>query len=65
MKCRICGCTHYNPCTEGCGWVKGEGDLCTTCADFRTQLAWYIVNCNRVSAASLARLLKEALETRI
>jgi len=25
--CRICGCTEYDPCPEGCSWV--EKDLCS------------------------------------
>lgn len=30
-KCRICGCTDNNACTEGCYWV--EDDLCSNCVD--------------------------------
>lgn len=28
-KCRICGCTWFNGCPEGCYWV--EEDLCSKC----------------------------------
>ncbi len=28
-RCRICKCTQYNPCPEGCYWV--EEDLCSSC----------------------------------
>ena len=30
QRCRVCGCTHYNPCDGGCWWV--EDDLCSACA---------------------------------
>ncbi len=56
--CRICGCTHMRPCAGGCGWV--EDDLCTVCAGFRETLQIYIEDCNRVTAASLIRLFREA-----
>ncbi len=29
--CRVCGCTQYNACEEGCWWV--EDNLCSTCVD--------------------------------
>lgn len=28
-KCRICGCTWFNPCPGGCYWT--EKDLCSKC----------------------------------
>lgn len=28
--CRRCGCTHFDPCAEGCAW--SAEDLCTVCA---------------------------------
>lgn len=30
QACRVCGCSHYDPCEEGCWWV--EPDLCSACA---------------------------------
>ena len=27
--CRVCGCSEFDPCREGCGW--SEDDLCTAC----------------------------------
>jgi hypothetical protein len=57
-RCRICGCTHMRPCASGCGWA--EGDLCTVCAEFRERLQEYLEDANRVTAASLTRLLREA-----
>ncbi len=31
QKCRVCGCTQYNACEDGCYWV--EEDLCSKCAE--------------------------------
>lgn len=28
-KCRVCGCSEFDPCPEGCFWV--ERDLCLAC----------------------------------
>lgn len=28
-KCRICGCTFFNGCQNGCYWI--EDDLCSSC----------------------------------
>jgi hypothetical protein len=30
QTCRVCGCSHFDPCDEGCWWV--EPDLCSACA---------------------------------
>jgi hypothetical protein len=30
MVCRGCGCSHLDPCEEGCGWAADN--LCTACA---------------------------------
>jgi len=57
-RCRICHCTYIRPCPAGCGWA--EADLCDVCAGFRDELQSYIESCNRVTAASLTRLLREA-----
>ena len=27
--CRVCGCSEYDPCEEGCYWV--DADLCSSC----------------------------------
>ena len=29
QACRVCGCSHHDPCPEGCWWV--EPDLCSAC----------------------------------
>jgi NTP pyrophosphatase (non-canonical NTP hydrolase) len=28
-KCRVCGCTYFRPCEEGCHWVGP--DICSYC----------------------------------
>jgi hypothetical protein len=30
--CRMCGCSHFDPCPEGCGWADVQETLCTECA---------------------------------
>lgn len=30
--CSVCGCTHDDPCDEGCGWANLKQTLCTACA---------------------------------
>lgn len=32
-RCRVCGCTKYYGCINGCWWV--EKDLCSNCHDKR------------------------------
>ncbi len=46
-----------------CDWAPGQGDLCTVCAGFRETLQISIEECNRVTAASLSRLLHEEAAT--
>lgn len=43
-KCRICGCSHREPCPAGCGWAPGRGNLCTVCAELVDELGAYIEN---------------------
>jgi hypothetical protein len=26
--CRICGCSHFEPCEDGCGWADATQTLC-------------------------------------
>lgn len=62
MKCRICHCTQERACPAGCGWAAEKGpdvDICTVCAAFRAEMDEYVSQANRVTGASLARLLKE------
>lgn len=30
-KCRVCGCTEFTPCPDGCCWI--EENLCSSCAE--------------------------------
>lgn len=57
MKCRMCGCTHFDPCPGGCDWA--ERGLCSVCAAMRASIADYVEICRRVSKASLGRMLDE------
>lgn len=57
MRCRVCYCTYEKACANGCDWARGEGDLCTNCAEVveairhhREVVYWF----------SWARLRKEA-----
>lgn len=29
--CRWCGCSHFDPCPESCGWANRQQTLCTAC----------------------------------
>jgi hypothetical protein len=29
--CMVCGCTHEDPCDEGCGWANVKQTLCDAC----------------------------------
>lgn len=36
FSCRVCGCSEYDACPEGCWWIpdpKGLGPLCSSCED--------------------------------
>jgi hypothetical protein len=39
IACRLCGCTEFSPCADGCGWAENLGNLCTTCADVASEMA--------------------------
>lgn len=30
-RCRSCGCTHFRPCPNGCGWSDNTHTHCTAC----------------------------------
>ena len=30
--CRVCGCSEYDPCPEGCAWTSATKTMCTACA---------------------------------
>lgn len=32
-RCRICGCTHEEPCEDVCAWANEEQTLCTSCME--------------------------------
>lgn len=37
-SCRVCQCTHTQPCDPPCAWISAEEDLCSTCADAAADL---------------------------
>jgi hypothetical protein len=40
--CRVCGCTEYNACNEGCSWVRVEKNsppLCSACSGTAADMA--------------------------
>lgn len=57
MKCRVCKCTQERACANGCGWARGEGDLCTNCAVIAEMIREYREVAYRFS---LTRLMAEA-----
>lgn len=68
--CRVCGCTEYAACTEGCGWVRESarrarercGPICTVCEDLVREVAHRA----RAHAAGLTwQKLLEELEDRV
>jgi len=41
--CRFCGCSHFDPCPEGCDWAAGSNQMvCTECsaANLAEREAW-------------------------
>ncbi len=61
VRCRVCGCTDYEPCNPPCAWYK-NADLCTTCAaaardlmNWRRQLAAWREAALRPNLAALTR----------
>ena len=41
QKCRVCGCSEDRACWPPCSWVKGQGDICSTCNDAVRSLQEY------------------------
>jgi hypothetical protein len=58
-RCHVCGCTYENGCPLGCGWSHRPGELpiCSVCAEMGVRIAMYLDDSNRVTTASLGRLL--------
>jgi hypothetical protein len=54
-RCRVCGCTQERACPGGCGWARGEGNLCTICAAAAEALREWHENSLRGSRAALLR----------
>lgn len=59
--CRICKCTQYRACPQGCEWV--EPDLCSFCKSMIEDIASYVMGAASVSKASLLKMYDEALRS--
>jgi hypothetical protein len=51
--CQFCGCSHFNPCPQGCGWVNGDETLCTACTP--VVKAWVRARLRPVARRAFAR----------
>ena len=54
-RCRVCGCTQVDACAGGGGWVPGEADLWTTCAEAVAALVLWLDQARRANRAALWR----------
>jgi len=54
-RCRVCGCTQYDACWNGCGWAAGRGDICTNCAEITRALADYSDVVRKFNRAAIER----------
>lgn len=60
MKCRVCKCTHNQPCEPPCGWEMPG--LCTSCAGVIRALGGWYEGAHKASIAALLREFKAYLE---
>lgn len=60
--CRVCRCTHYAPCAEGCAWADKAETLCTVCAvymeDVKTPIGQLF---DEYGPRAVLRLVNEAI----
>jgi hypothetical protein len=54
QKCRVCGCSHFEPCNPPCSWVKGQ-DLCSACDEAAKDLMSYFRRALHYRPGSLMR----------
>jgi hypothetical protein len=55
MKCRVCGCSEFDPCPGGCAWAPGGGDICTVCFAAAEAIREWMEETRRVNWAALRR----------
>ncbi len=58
-RCKVCRCTHNEPCEPPCGWSDIEPDLCTGCEDVADAYVEWLLNAVRPSHAALKRVINE------
>ncbi len=49
--CRVCGCTEFNACADGCSWVKvekGSPPLCSACDGTAADMAEVLKRVDRL-----------------
>lgn len=60
-RCRVCGCTEFEPCASGCAWSDIDDSLCTTCEDaVHALVEWY----GEALCPNFAALIREYKEQR-
>jgi len=55
--CRVCGCTDFEPCLEGCSWA--EADLCSACVGTPGEKAKGTIRGLRAAVARIRREKEE------
>jgi hypothetical protein len=58
-QCHICGCTHWRPCYDGCGWATAAHTLCTRCVERIVDCAVLLLLGTRLALAEQQTLLEE------
>jgi len=61
LRCRVCGCTHFQPCEPPCAWVKNQ-DLCTGCRDAAAAVSEWYESAHHPNKAALWREVEKARE---
>jgi hypothetical protein len=54
LKCRVCGCSEFEPCEPPCSWVP-HTDICDSCHEVATTIRLWMVGAHRPSVAALLR----------
>lgn len=56
VRCRVCGCTAIDACSNSCSWV--EFDLCSTCAEAKEALLDWSEHARRANWTALRKELR-------
>lgn len=57
-RCRICGCTERDACSNGCSWV--DANLCSTCGQAANELLFWMIHARRPNKTALFREVARA-----